>query len=213
MTESSTSSGPGSPAPPSAADLALIRAVQNREPGAFDRFVERFGAMILAFGMRMCGNRPDAEDVFQETLVKVFTSLAELKRPEALRTWVFRVVANQCLMSRRGPRHPARTIGIEDVHPHSPGGEGPGIPDPQAPDPERLVLENESRRRLEDGLRNLPPAYRIVVLLRDLQGLSTEEVAQVLDISVANVKVRLHRARLALRRFLGATPEAAETGS
>lgn len=169
--------------------------------------------MIFAFGMRMCGNKPDAEDVFQETLVKVFTSLAELDRPEALRTWVWRVVANQCLMSRRGPRNPARTIGLDDLHPLSPPGEGPGIPDDRAPDPERLAISGETRRRLEAGLRNLPPPYRIVVLLRDIEGLSTEEVAEVLGISVANAKVRLHRARLALRNQLGELRGSLEGGS
>ncbi len=192
------------------ADIELVRAVQRGEPEAFERFVERFGPLIMAFGLRTCGNRSDAEDVFQETLIKVFTRLADLEDPLALRTWFWRVVANECLMSRRGPRDPARAVSFEEIYPLSAErGEAPDLPDAGAEDPERELLRGETRARIERAIRNLPPDYRVIVLLRDFEQLSTEEVAEVLDISVANAKVRLHRARLALRRLLEADGEGA----
>jgi len=186
-------------------DLALVRSVQAGDPEAFESFVERFGPMIMAFGLRMCGNRADAEDVFQETLIKVFTRLADLADPGALRTWFWRVVSNECLMSRRGPRDPGRTVAFDELFPLSAErGEAPDLPDAGAVDPERAVLAGEARERIEAAIRHLPPDYRIILLLRDFEQLSTEEVAAVLQISVANAKVRLHRARLALRRLLQA---------
>jgi RNA polymerase sigma-70 factor (ECF subfamily) len=186
-------------------DFALVRSVQAGDAAAFERFVDRFGPLIMAFGLRMCGNRADAEDVFQETLVKVYTRLADLEDPGALRTWFWRVVSNECLMSRRGPRDPGRTVAFDELFPLSAErGEAPEFPDAGAVDPERAVLATEVRERIEAAIRHLPPDYRIILLLRDFEQLATEEVAEVLQISVANAKVRLHRARLALRRLLQA---------
>lgn len=181
-----------------AADAALLEAVRAGAPDAFDRFVARFGPMILAFGLRMCGHRQDAEDVFQETLVKVYTGLRSLEDPGALRTWLWRVVSNTCLMSRRGPRHPSRAIGLPDL--------GPAFDpaDPDAENPETAAIRGESRAQIEAALARLSPEYRVIVLLRDFEGLDTAQVAEVLSISEGNAKVRLHRARAALRRELGA---------
>ncbi|MCE5246728.1 sigma-70 family RNA polymerase sigma factor [bacterium] len=187
-------------------DAAFLEAVRRGDAAAFDQFVERFGPMILAFGMRSCGRREDAEDVFQETLVKVFTQLRGLENPGALKTWLWRVVANECLMSRRGPRDPARSIGIEDLRP--PGSDAPvEFADPRAASPEGAAIAAEERARVEAALRNLSPDHRIIVLLRDFEGLRTAEVADVLGITEANAKVRLHRARTALRAELAAGPE------
>jgi RNA polymerase sigma-70 factor (ECF subfamily) len=186
-------------------DFALVRSVQAGDAAAFERFVDRFGPLIMAFGLRMCGNRADAEDVFQETLIKVYTRLADLDDPGALRTWFWRVVSNECLMSRRGPRDPGRTVAFDELFPLSAErGEAPEFPDAGAVDPERAVLATEVRERIEAAIRHLPPDYRIILLLRDFEQLATEEVAEVLQISIANAKVRLHRARLALRRLLQA---------
>ncbi len=186
---------------PDPVDREILDGVRRGDPASYDRFVERYGPMILAFGLRMCGHRQDAEDVFQETLVKVYTQLRTLDEPAALRTWLWRVVTNQCLMSRRGPRDPARAVGFDDLRP---AGDGAPVEfrDTAASSPEAEAIRGEERVRLEAALRNLPPDYRVIILLRDFEGLTTEEVAQALDISEANAKVRLHRARAALRRRL-----------
>ncbi len=191
-----------------AADRALLEAMRRGERDAFDRFVERFAPLILAFGMRMCGHRQDAEDVFQETLVKVYGQVSTLEDPGALRTWLWRVVSNECLMSRRGPRDPRRSVGLDDLQ-HGDDAAPVEFADDDAPSPELEAMRSEDRARIEGALRRLSPEYRMIVLLRDFEELSTAEVAQVLGITEANAKVRLHRARLALRRELaGAAPEA-----
>ncbi len=190
-----------------AADRALLEAMRRGDGDAFDRFVDRFAPLILAFGMRMCGHRQDAEDVFQETLVKVYGQVSSLEDPGALRTWLWRVVSNECLMSRRGPRDPRRAIGFEDLQ-HDADAAPVEFADDGAPSPELEAIRAEDRARVEGALRRLSPEYRVIVLLRDFEELSTAEVAEVLGITEANAKVRLHRARIALRRELaGATPE------
>jgi RNA polymerase sigma-70 factor (ECF subfamily) len=190
-------------------DLALLERIQRGAPDAFDLFVDRFGPMIYAFGLRMCGHREDAEDVFQEALVKVFTSLRSLENPKALKTWLWRVVANECRMSRRGPRDPARSVALDELSPSGRDDTVVEVEDETAASPETEAINTERWERVEEALRNLPPQYRIIILLRDFEGLTTEEVSEVLDISIANAKVRLHRARLALRRLL----EDAEAGA
>jgi len=182
-------------------DQQLFEAVVNERPGAFDAFVERYGRRLLAFGIRMCGDVEDAEDIFQETLLAAYQGLARLREPGAMRTWLYRVASNACRMKRRKEK-PSRTISIEEFRP--PGWEDgftPEIPDwSQLPDD--AGARAELRGALEEGIAELPPDYRIVLLLRDVEGLSTEEAAEALGLGISAVKMRLHRARLALRARL-----------
>ena len=106
-------------------------------------------------------------------------------------------------MSRRGPRDPSRALGFDDLK--RPGeGERPApeFEDEESVNPEEAAIRGETWQRVEEAVRNLPPQYRIILLLRDFEGLSTDEVAEILDISTSNAKVRLHRARLALRKLI-----------
>ena len=184
-----------------ARDEAILRAVVDRMPGAFDQFVERFGNRIFAFGMRMCGQREDAEDVFQETLLSVFQKLQTLREPGALTTWLYRIVANACLSKRRKSRFaPDRELSLEELLPDGEIQEGPMLPDAHGPETE--LYRRELSEALEEGVRDLPPDFRIVWLMRDVEGLSTEETAEALGISIPNAKMRLHRARMALRKRL-----------
>ncbi len=173
------------------------------DPAAFEPFVDRFGPRLLDFGRRMCGHREDAEEVLQETLLKAYTSVKNLREPAALQTWVYRVAANACLrMRRRGKFEPAREISLDDLLPRpGPGGEPPAIPDWSDLPLDRL-LRGELAQRLDRAILELPEDYRIVVLLRDLEGFDTRSTAEILGVAEGLVKVRLHRARLALRRAL-----------
>lgn len=194
---------PASRTGPEADDRTLAEALIAGRPEAFEPFVERFGPLILNFGRRMCGQRDDADEVLQETLMKAYLSLKDLRDPGALKTWVYRVAANACLkMRRRGKSGPKREISLEDVLPRP---DGDGAP-PQIADwsglPLDHLLRGELRTRLEREILALPRDYRITLLLRDQESLSTRDTAEVLGISEPLVKVRLHRARLALRKAL-----------
>lgn len=184
-------------------DEEVLRAVQAEEPGAFDRFVDRFGDRVYGFGMRMCGRPEDAEDVFQESLLTVYHKIRDLRHPGALRTWLFRIVSNHCRSAHRRVRESTlpETLDLDRLLPTGgPVGFGPVVPN--MADPEHNAYQNEIADALEKAVSGLPPDYRLVWMLRDVEGLDTRETAEALGIQEGNVKMRLHRARLALRRDL-----------
>jgi RNA polymerase sigma-70 factor (ECF subfamily) len=185
------------------ADRSLATALIAGDPEAFDPFVERFGPLILNFGRRMCGRRDDAEEVLQETLLRAYRSLRHLKDPSALKSWVYRVAANTCMKMRRdGSPRATADLEIDSLVPApGPGGAPPSLADWSGPPIDRL-LRHELRGVLERSILDLPAPFRLVVVLRDQEEFSTREVARILGITETLVKVRLHRARLALRRAI-----------
>lgn len=184
-------------------DQALAEALIAGKPEAFEPFVERFGPLILNFGRRMCGQRDDADEVLQETLLKAYLSLKDLREPAALKAWVYRVAANACTrMRRRGKHEPDREISLEEVLPApGAGGEPPEIADWSGLPLDRL-LQGEMKEMLDRAILALPGDYRIVLVLRDQEGFSTRETADIIGITETLAKVRLHRARLAVRRSM-----------
>jgi len=185
-------------------ETELARRLIAGDPAAFERFVEHFRAKIFQYSWLMCGHREDAEEVAQDTLLKVFESFAQLREPERVRPWVFRIARNACLMKRRKSVYaPARELSLDELMPAR-DGEGAGrlqiadwsrLPDAQA-------LDAELHDALGRAIGELPEIYRSVILLRDLEELSTEETAQILDVAEPTVKMRLHRARLGVRQAL-----------
>lgn len=186
-------------------DVELARDLLSGKEEAFDRFLERFRTKIFQYSYLMCGQREDAEEVSQETLLKVFEKLDQLKEPENIRAWVFRIAKNACLMKRRKSVFaPERELSLEEL---IPAGDGDGVERKlQLADwsalPETQALQSELRAVLEQAIGELPEIYRSVILLRDVEELTTEEAAQVLEVGTDVVKTRLHRARLAVRKKL-----------
>ena len=185
----------------------MAAALLAGDQGAFDAFVNHFRAKVFGYSFLMCGQREDAEEVAQETLLKAFESFAQLREPERVRSWIFRIAKNACLMKRRKSVFaPDRELSLEEFIPASEGeGEHRTI---QIADwsrlPEEELLNAELRGELRKAIAELPESYRTVVLLRDIEELSTEETAQILDLSTDVVKTRLHRGRLAIRQKLDA---------
>lgn len=184
-------------------ERALAEALIAGKPEAFEPFVERFGPLIMNFGRRMCGQRDDAEEVLQETLLQAYLSLKDLREPAALRTWVYRVASNACLrMRRRGKHDPDREIPLSEVLPQAMAdGSPPRIGD-WSEIPLDSLLRGELKEHLDQAILDLPQDFRIVLILRDQEGFSTRETAEILGISEPLAKVRLHRARLAMRKTL-----------
>ncbi len=186
-------------------EIELARQLMAGEPEAFDRFVEHFRAKIFHYSWMMCGQREDAEEVSQETLLKVFESFDNLREPEHVRSWVFRIAKNACLMKRRKSVFaPARELSLDAFLPAMDGDGGhvklqiadwSRLPDGQ-------ILDAELKDALDRAISELPENYRSVILLRDVEELSTLNTAQILDLSEDAVKTRLHRARLAVRQKL-----------
>ena len=167
--------------------------------------MEHFRAKIFHYSWLMCGQREDAEEVAQETLLKVFESFDHLREPEHVRSWVFRIAKNACLMKRRKSVFaPSRELSLDAFLP-AVDREG-GHVKLQIADWSRLpdgrILDAELKKVLDRAIRELPENYRSVILLRDVEELSTLSTAQILDLSEDVVKTRLHRARLAVRQKL-----------
>lgn len=192
-------------------EIELARALLAGEPGAFERFVDVFRSKLFQYTFLMCGQREDAEEVVQETLLNVFRSLDQLREPENVKAWVFRIAKNACLMKRRKSIFaPSGELSLDGVD----GTTHWEIRDPgMLPDGE--LLRTEMHQIVTRAISELPQNHRAVLLLRDVEELSTEETAQILDVSLDVVKTRLHRARVALRGLLKPaldSPAAVEKG-
>jgi len=175
------------------------------DPEAFDHFVEHFRAKIYHYSWLMCGHREDAEEVAQETLLKVFESAEQLREPDKVKSWVFRIAKNACLMKRRKSIFaPSRELSLDELMPtkRQDGNQVQIEIADWSSLPDGKALQSEMKGLLEKAIRELPEMYRSVILLRDMEELSTQEAAQILDVSDDVVKTRLHRARLAIRQTL-----------
>jgi RNA polymerase sigma-70 factor (ECF subfamily) len=186
-------------------DSDLARKLIDGEDGAFENFVDVYYAKLFRYSYAMCSQREDAEEVAQDTLLRVFESLNQLREPDHLKSWVFRIAKNACLMKRRKSVFAPKTeISLDELKPKRVGEDGGmrlEIADWSAL-PEDLALDAEMRRQLERAVHELPDSYKSVFLLRDIEELSTGEAAEVLGVTPDVVKTRLHRARLALRKSL-----------
>ena len=177
-----------------------LEALQQGDRIEFARLVEAYSDIIYRVVMRMLENPQDAEDVLQETFIKAFRGLKNFDGRSKLSTWLYRIATNEALMVlRRGHKD---TVSIDE-----PFQEEEDLDEPrQIVDwccmPEEELMTSEARRYLDHAIDSLSPSLRVVFVLRDLEGLSTAEAGEVLNLSETAVKTRLSRARLRLRESL-----------
>ena len=184
-------------------EVELARRLLAGDEGAFEQFVEHFQRKLFQYTYLMCGHREDAEEVAQETLFKVFESFRQLREPERIRPWIFRIARNFCYMKRRKSVFaPDHEISLDELRPafKDNGGDRKLELADWSALPVDQVLQGELRDMLRTSIASLPDIYKSVLLLRDVEELSGEETAEVLDISLDTVKTRLHRARLMVRK-------------
>jgi RNA polymerase sigma-70 factor, ECF subfamily len=156
---------------------------------------------VFSFSMKVCGQRQDAEDTMQEVLLKSVPNLPKFDSPKALTVWLYKVAKNRCLMSRRKSKFaPKEDLSLEQL-----------MPDRQelrklsgGPDgtPETAMLRRENAKRLREAVRKLPSDYRLILVLHDMEELSDGDVAEITGLRSGTVRVRLHRARLFVRKEL-----------
>src|SRR5438105_4666629 len=162
---------------------------------------------VFSFSMRVCGQREDAEDTMQEVLLKSVPHLPKFDSPKALVVWLYKVAKNRCLMSRRRSKFaPKPDLSLEELMPDRKELEQMG--GDESINPEAFAIRSEEAGRLRDAIQKLPPHYRIVLVLRDMEGLTDEEVTEITGLRSGTVRVRVHRARLFVRKELmkGLTP-------
>ena len=181
-------------------DVALVERVRGGDVSAYDELVRKYERQIFRIAQRITQNRVDAEDVTQDTFVKGFEKLDQFQGNSKFYTWLVRIAVNESLMRLR-KRRTGRMVSIDEDVETDEGSVPRDLAD-WAPDPEQNYSQSELGKILEKTIKGLPPGFRVVFELRDVQGLSTEETAEALGLSVPAVKSRLLRARLQLRERL-----------
>ena len=166
-----------------ASDWFLVAAAKAGDLHAFDALVRRHQGAVYRVALRMLGSEVDAQDAAQEALVQAWRALSTFRGESAFSTWLYRIVTNRCL-NARAARRPMEAL--------------PDVLIDRDSDPPEALERSERLRALVRGLLELPAEQRAALVLRELEGLSYEEIAQVLEVSVPAVKGRIHRARLAL---------------
>jgi RNA polymerase sigma-70 factor (ECF subfamily) len=184
-------------------DELLIGRFKKGDPAAFEELFHRYADRIHGFSYRMCQHREDAQDVLQETFLAAFKSLKEFKGRARLTTWLYKIASSACLKKRRKGKHEPRQIfSLDEFLPAAHEGEGHLQMVDWSHSPVMTLQQKEMRRALDQTIGELPKEYRVVLVLRDMEGLPAQEVGKILGISVAAVKSRLHRARLFVREKL-----------
>jgi len=178
-----------------------ISLLKEGEVDALDKALSLLNRSVFAFGMRVCGHQQDAEDTMQEVLLKAVPYLGKFDNSKALATWLYKVVKNRCLMSRRKSKsEPKQSLSLDELMPDKQ--ELADLEGSSAINPESAAILDQREQLLREAIRNVPPHYRIVLVLRDMEGFTNEEVGEITGLRPGTIRVRLHRARLFVRREL-----------
>ena len=194
----------GTDAPPAGPDEStLVQALKAGDSQAFETLVRLHGGRMLSVARRFVVNEEDARDVVQDAFISAFRSIDRFEGQSKLSTWLHRITVNTALMKLRSRRRRPE----ESIEPLLPAFAEDGhhaLPVVEWPEAEDLLQRKQTAARVREAIDKLPESYRTVLLLRDIEELTTEETARMLDLTVNAVKIRLHRARLALRTLLDA---------
>jgi RNA polymerase sigma-70 factor, ECF subfamily len=175
--------------------------LEKNDPRALEQALELLQGTVFSFSMKVCGQREDAEDTMQEVLLKALPYLPKFESPRALLVWFYKVAKNRCLMSRRKSKFaPKQAMSLDELMPDRHELSRLAKADPV--NPETLAIRSQQARRLREVIQELPPQYRIILVLRDMEGLTDEEAGDITGLRPGNVRVRLHRARLFVRQKL-----------
>ncbi len=178
-----------------------VALLEKHDTQALEQALELLQGTVFSFSMKVCGQREDAEDTMQEVLVKAIPYLPKFESPRALLVWLFKVAKNRCLMSRRKSKFaPKQDLSLDELMPDR--RELANLAKEAPVNPESLAIRSQQARRLRAVIQELPPQYRIILVLRDMEGLTDEEVGDITGLRPGNVRVRLHRARLFVRQKL-----------
>jgi RNA polymerase sigma-70 factor (ECF subfamily) len=183
-------------------DVALLQRLRSGDDAAFSELVQTHGPRLLVVLQRYLPQDQDCQDALQETFLSAFKALARFQGDSSLGTWLHRIAVNCALMRIRSQKR-SRERPIEDLLPQFLANghrQNPGSA--WAITYDSAIADNETRELVRQSINALPESYRLILLLRDIEERTTEETAELLELSVANVKTRLHRARQALRELL-----------
>jgi len=183
-------------------DARILRGLRAGIEEAYEELIDRYEQQVYGMVYRLLGNQSDTCDVVQEVFLKVFRGVKSFREQSSLRTWIYRIAVNEAHNHRRWfVRHCRHEVSMTD------GSSLEYTPD-QGLSPFEQTLEGEHRTLIEQALTRINPAFQTAVVLRDIQNLSYEEIAEILQVSLGTVKSRILRGREALRRELTQRPDA-----
>src|SRR5260370_11691895 len=182
-------------------DVLLVNRAREGDVQAFEKLVKQYDRQVFRIAQHITQNREDAEDVVQDAFLKAYEKLDQFQGNSKFYTWLVRIAVNETLMRLR-KRRTGKMVSIDEDVVTDDGSVPRDLAD-WAPDPEQNYTQSDLHKILEKTLKGLPPGFRVVFALRDVEGLSTEETAETLGLSIPAVKSRLLRARLQLRERLG----------
>ncbi len=179
----------------------LVDAANLIRRGQVEQALPLLQKTVFSFSMKVCGHREDAEDTTQDVLLKSIRHLAGVEEPQALAVWLYKVTRNRCWMSRRRSKFaPQHVLSLDELMPD--GEELANLVKHEAESPEQKVISGAEAKRIHEAVLRIPPQYRLILVLHDMEDLDTSEVAQITGLREGTVRVRLHRARLFVRREL-----------
>jgi RNA polymerase sigma-70 factor, ECF subfamily len=179
----------------------VVELLQENNPESAEEALALLQDTVFSFSMKVCGQRQDAEDTMQEVLLQSISKLARFDSPKALMVWLYKVAKTRCLMSRRKSKFaPKGALSLEELMPdrrelENLSGRADGTP-------ETMLLRKENAKRLREAVQKLPPDYRLILVLHDMEELSDGDIAEITGLQLGTIRVRLHRARLFVRKEL-----------
>lgn len=179
----------------------VVQLIQRKDPKSLEEALALLQNTVFSFSMKVCGQRQDAEDTMQEVLLKSVPNLPKFDNPKALMVWLYKVAKTRCLMSRRRSKFaPKEALSLEELMPDRRELQKlSGNPDGT---PETSLLRRENAKRLREAVQKLPVEYRLILVLHDMEELSDGDVAEITGLRLGTIRVRLHRARLFVRKEL-----------
>lgn len=178
-----------------------LELLQRKKPESSEQAISLLQQTVFNFSMKACGHREDAEDTMQEVLLKSLPYLPKFDNSNALAVWLYKVAKNSCLMKRRRSKFaPKEHLSLEELMPGS--DELAALSSGKEVTPEAQVLKGEDAELLRKAILKVPPQYRLILVLHDMEGLDTSDIARITELREGTVRVRLHRARLAVRKEL-----------
>lgn len=201
--------GAGSAALPAAAaadeDRRLVGRAQAGDAGAFETLVRRYQGWVFTLALRMLGDRAEAEDMAQEIFLKAYRGLKGFKGASRFSTWLYSITSHHCLNHLKARRRQLHHLGRGGDRPGAVGNDPPAAVDrlvDETPRADALLERADLARIVQAELAHLSEEHRLILVLRDIQGLSYEEIAQTLRLELGTVRSRLHRARMEMRARL-----------
>jgi RNA polymerase sigma-70 factor, ECF subfamily len=179
----------------------VVHLIQRKDPKSLEEALALLQNTVFSFSMKVCGQRQDAEDTMQEVLFKSVPYLPKFDSPKALMVWLYKVAKNRCLMSRRRSKFaPKESLSLEELMPDR--RELEKLSGNAEATPETSLLDRENAKRLREAVQKLPPDYRLILVLHDMEELSDTDIAEITGLRLGTIRVRLHRARLFVRKEL-----------